>query len=145
MATYSLGGPKITPLITAYNPETFALRCAGTGAHHRLHRPNIYRLVHGRVVRTPVDKSVGKALARMPVVRSVAAVKQIIETILKQQSNAFRGSCYLNIRVADWAIGFAGRTRERSNLTADDVVNVFRRQRPIRRRAICCSFPAENW
>ena len=68
-------------------------------------------------------------LRRMPVIRSVyAAVKQIIETILKQQSNAFREVVLFEYpRRGSWAIGFiTGQTQgEVQNLTTDDVVNVF--------------------
>ena len=68
-------------------------------------------------------------LRRMPVIRSVyAAIKQIIETILKQQSNAFREVVLFEYpRRGSWAIGFiTGQTQgEVQNLTTDDVVNVF--------------------
>ena len=70
-----------------------------------------------------------KLLARMPVIRSVyGAVKQIIETILKQQSNAFRDVVLFEYpRRGSWALGFiTGQTQgEVQNLTTDDVVNVF--------------------
>ncbi|MAJ92467.1 MAG: DUF502 domain-containing protein [Rhodospirillaceae bacterium] len=122
---------KITPLIpTAYNPETYlpfavpglgliivfiALTFIGWSTAGLLGR-----------LWTSVSE---KALARMPVVRSVyAAVKQIIETILKQQSNAFREVVLFEYpRRGSWAIGFiTGQTQgEVQNLTADDVVNVF--------------------
>ena len=68
-------------------------------------------------------------LARMPVIRSVyGAVKQIIETILKQQSNAFRQVVLFEYpRRGSWALGFiTGETLgEVQSLTSDDVVNVF--------------------
>jgi len=70
-----------------------------------------------------------RALARMPVIRSVyGAVKQIIETILQQQSNAFRQVVLFEYpRRGSWAIGFiTGETLgEVQSLTSDDVVNVF--------------------
>ena len=70
-----------------------------------------------------------RILSRMPVIRSVyGAVKQIIETILKQQSNAFREVVLFEYpRRGSWAIGFiTGQTQgEVQNLTEDDVVNVF--------------------
>ena len=49
-----------------------------------------------------------RILARMPVVRSVyGAVKQILETVLKQQSNAFRQAVLIEYpRRGIWAIGF---------------------------------------
>ena len=70
-----------------------------------------------------------RVLARMPVIRSVyGAVKQIIETILQQQSNAFRQVVLFEYpRRGSWALGFiTGQTQgEVQNLTTDDVVNVF--------------------
>lgn len=68
-------------------------------------------------------------LARMPVVRSIyGAVKQIFETVLAQQSNAFRQVVLVEYpRRGIWAIGFvSGATRgEVQNLTKEDCVNVF--------------------
>lgn len=70
-----------------------------------------------------------RLLTRMPVVRSIyGAVKQIIETILQQQSNAFREVVLFEYpRRGSWALGFiTGQTRgEVQNLTEDEVVNVF--------------------
>ena len=66
---------------------------------------------------------------RMPVVRSVyGATKQIIETVVAQQSEAFRQVVLFEYpRRGCWAVGFVtGRTvGEVQNVTADDVVNVF--------------------
>ena len=66
---------------------------------------------------------------RMPVVRSVyGATKQIIETVVAQQSEAFRQVVLFEYpRRGCWAMGFmTGRTvGEVQNLTTDDVVNVF--------------------
>ena len=68
-------------------------------------------------------------LSQMPVVRSIyGAVKQITETILQQQSNAFRQVVLFEYpRRGSWALGFiTGQTEgEVQNLTEDDVVNVF--------------------
>lgn len=68
-------------------------------------------------------------LARMPVIRSIyGAIKQIIETILKQQSDAFRQVVLFEYpRRGSWAIGFITGTTlgEVQNLTEDEVVNVF--------------------
>ena len=68
-------------------------------------------------------------LARMPVVRSIyGAVKQIFETVLAQQSNAFRQVVLVEYpRRGIWAIGFvSGGTRgEVQNLTKEECVNVF--------------------
>ena len=51
-----------------------------------------------------------RILARMPVIRSVySAIKQILETVLKQQSGAFRQAVLVEYpRQGIWAIGFIG-------------------------------------
>lgn len=68
-------------------------------------------------------------LNRMPVIRSVyGASKQILETVLKHQSNAFRQAVLVEYpRRGLWAIAFiTGRTEgEVQNLIADDLINVF--------------------
>ena len=68
-------------------------------------------------------------LNRMPVIRSIyGASKQILETVLQQQSNAFRQAVLVEYpRRGIWAIGFiTGRTEgEVQNLTADELINVF--------------------
>lgn len=70
-----------------------------------------------------------RILARMPVIRSVySAIKQILETVLKQQSKAFRQAVLVEYpRRGIWAIGFiTGSTEgEVQNLTKQEVVNVF--------------------
>ena len=122
---------KITPLIPqSYNPETYLpFAVPGLG------------LVVVFLVLTFIGWSTAgllgrlwtrlteRLLARMPVIRSVyGAVKQIIETILKQQSNAFRQVVLFEYpRRGSWALGFiTGETLgEVQSLTSDDVVNVF--------------------
>ncbi len=68
-------------------------------------------------------------LNRMPVVRSVyGAIKQIIETILAQQSAAFREAVLVEYpRRGLWAVAFiTGRTEgEVQNLTDEEMVNIF--------------------
>ncbi|MGC2854123.1 DUF502 domain-containing protein [Novispirillum sp. DQ9] len=68
-------------------------------------------------------------LARMPVIRSVySAVKQIFETVLAQQSSAFRQVVLVEYpRRGIWALGFVSGTTsgEVQNLTAEETVNVF--------------------
>lgn len=122
---------QVTPLLPpAYNPETYLpFAIPGLG------------LVIVFIVLTFIGWSTAGLLGRlwtrlsehflrrMPVIRSVyAAVKQIIETILKQQSNAFREVVLFEYpRRGSWALGFiTGQTQgEVQNLTTDDVVNVF--------------------
>lgn len=68
-------------------------------------------------------------LSRMPVIRSVyGASKQILETVLQHQSNAFRQAVLVEYpRRGMWAIAFiTGRTEgEVQNLIADELINVF--------------------
>lgn len=68
-------------------------------------------------------------LNRMPVVRGVyGASKQILETVLKSQSKAFRQAVLVEYpRRGIWAVAFiTGRTEgEVQNLIADDLINIF--------------------
>lgn len=68
-------------------------------------------------------------LARMPVIRSVyGAVKQILETVLAQQSAAFRQVVLVEYpRRGMWVLGFiTGTTQgEVQNLTEDMLINIF--------------------
>ena len=122
---------KITPLIpTAYNPETYLpFAVPGLGLIIVFIALTFIGWSTAGLLGRLWTRVSEKALARMPVVRSVyVAVKQIIETILKQQSNAFREVVLFEYpRRGSWAIGFiTGQTQgEVQNLTADDVVNVF--------------------
>ena len=68
-------------------------------------------------------------LNRMPVIRGVyGASKQILETVLKSQSKAFRQAVLVEYpRRGIWAVAFiTGRTEgEVQNLIADDLINIF--------------------
>jgi uncharacterized membrane protein len=68
-------------------------------------------------------------LARMPIVRSVySAIKQIFETIFRQQSQAFREVVLFQYpRPGIWTLGFiTGVTKgEVQSRTGDELVNVF--------------------
>ncbi|WP_073954404.1 DUF502 domain-containing protein [Thalassospira sp. TSL5-1] len=70
-----------------------------------------------------------RILGRIPAVRSIyGAIKQILETVLANQSNAFRQAVLLEYpRRGMWAIGFiTGETKgEVQHLTEDTVINVF--------------------
>jgi uncharacterized membrane protein len=70
-----------------------------------------------------------RMLARMPVVRTIySAVKQILETVLAKQSNAFRQAVLVEYpRRGMWAVAFiTGRTEgEVQNLTEEETTNVF--------------------
>ncbi|MGE4220730.1 MAG: DUF502 domain-containing protein [Alphaproteobacteria bacterium] len=79
----------------------------------------------GRIVVRAGDS----VLARMPVIRTVyGASKQILETVLRNQSNAFRQAVMIEYpRRGLWTIGFiTGETQgEVQSLTDDKVYNVF--------------------
>lgn len=68
-------------------------------------------------------------LERIPAVRSVyAATKQVLETVLAKQSNAFREVVLIEYpRREVWVLGFITGTTEGEvqNLTAETLVNVF--------------------
>lgn len=70
-----------------------------------------------------------RVLNRMPVIRSIySATKQIFETVLAQQSAAFREVVLVEYpRQGIWALGFiTGTTHgEVQELTEDEVLNVF--------------------
>ena len=122
---------KITPLIpAAYNPETylpFGIPGLGLLISFVL-LTLIGAMAAGAVGRFGV-RLTERLLARMPVIRSVySATKQIFETVLRQQSNAFRQVVLFEYpRRGSWAIGFiTGKTLgEVQSVTSDEVVNVF--------------------
>jgi uncharacterized membrane protein len=70
-----------------------------------------------------------RALRRMPVISGVyGTVKQIFETVLKKQSNAFREAVLVEYpRRGIWAIAFiTGRTEgEVQNTIEEEVINIF--------------------
>ncbi len=68
-------------------------------------------------------------MGKVPVARSIyGAVRQLLETVFSQKSNAFRECVLFQYpRKGSWAIGFiTGRTEgQMQSLTEDEVVNVF--------------------
>ncbi len=68
-------------------------------------------------------------VGRMPVIRNIyGAIKQIIETIMASQSQAFRDVVMLEYpRKGVWSIGFVtgGSKGEVQRVTSDETVNVF--------------------
>lgn len=126
---------RVTPLIPyAYNPNTyinpyFPHEIPGVGlivfVFVLILVGALTRIFLGRYV---VNLS-ERILNKMPVVRSIySATKQIAETVLKRQSEAFRQVVLIEYpRRGSWAIGFlTGSTKgEVQSLTDDDVVNVF--------------------
>lgn len=122
---------KITPLIPAkYNPESylpFALPGLGLVVLV-LALMLVGALTAGFFGRMWLRLS-ERILNQMPVIRNVySAVKQILETVLAQQSNAFREAVLIEYpRRGIWAIGFiTGATKgEVQNLTQEECINVF--------------------
>ena len=122
---------KVTPLIPAhYNPETYLhVAVPGLGLVIVLVSLTFIGWATAGLLGRMWTRLSEHILSRMPVIRSVyGAVKQIIETVVKQQSNAFREVVLFEYpRRGTWALGFiTGYTKgEVQNLTEDEVVNVF--------------------
>ena len=122
---------KITPLIPySYNPETylpFALPGLGL-VILVIALISIGALTAGFLGRIWLRLS-ENVLTRMPVIRNVyGALKQILETVLAQQSNAFREAVLVEYpRRGIWAIAFiTGRTEgEVQNITEEECTNIF--------------------
>ena len=122
---------KVTRLIPeAYNPESylpFALPGLGLLIVFTF-LTLIGALTAGFMGRLFVRTS-ERLLARMPVIRSVyGAIKQILETVLAQQSRAFREAVLVEYpRRGIWAVGFiTGVTEgEVQNITDRKTINVF--------------------
>jgi len=122
---------SVTPLIPVkYNPETYLpFSLPGLGlVVLMIALTFIGALTTGLLGRWLL--STGESiLNRMPVVRSVySATKQIFETVLTQQSTAFREAVLVEYpRRGIWTIGFiTGLTRgEVQNLIDEETVNIF--------------------
>ena len=122
---------RVIPFIPAqWNPETYLpFSLPGLGVLVAVFvLVTIGFLTAGLVGRNLVGLG-ERLLDRMPVIRSVyAAVKQVLETVLKEQSKAFRQVILIQYpRKESWAIGFITGETE-SNVQhgiPKDVVNVF--------------------
>lgn len=122
---------NVTPYIPArWNPETY-LRFSVPGLGVVvvvLGLVMIGFLTAGLLGRTLVAAG-ERILARMPVIRSLySAVKQIFETVLKEQSRAFREVILFEYpRKNCWSLGFITGPADAGiqDLTPDDTVNVF--------------------
>ena len=122
---------QVTPLIPeAYNPTTYLpFALPGLGLFIvAVVLTLIGALTAGILGRLWVRTSEG-VLARMPVIRGVyGAFKQVFETILAHQSNAFREAVLVEYpRRGMWAIAFiTGRTEgEVQNITEEECTNIF--------------------
>ena len=122
---------KITPLIPQkYNPETYLpFALPGLGLIILL----IALILVGALTAGFFGRLWGRVsdriLNQMPVIRNVhSAIKQILETVLAKQSNAFREAVLIEYpRRGIWAVGFiTGRTEgEVQNMTEEECINVF--------------------
>lgn len=122
---------QVTPLIPSeYNPNTYLpFGIPGLGLVIVL----LFLTIIGWLARGIVGRFIlqqGEVLlGRMPIIRSVyGAIKQIVETVVSQQSEAFRQVVLFEYpRRGCWAMGFVtGKTQgEVQNVTSDEVVNVF--------------------
>lgn len=122
---------KIEPLIPAkYNPETYLpFAIPGLGLLVLIFSLMLVGALTAGFFGRLWMRFSEQALNQMPVIRNVySAVKQILETVLAQQSNAFREAVLIEYpRRGIWAIGFlTGSTKgEVQNLTAEECINVF--------------------
>ena len=122
---------RVTPLIPArYNPESYLpFALPGLGLLVLI----IFLILIGAATAGFFGRLWTRAseqiLGRMPVIRNVySAVKQILETVLAQQSNAFREAVLVEYpRRGIWAIAFiTGRTEgEVQNVTEEECTNIF--------------------
>lgn len=122
---------KVTPLLPEqYNPESYLpFGVPGLG----LITLFIFLTIVGAVTAGFFGKLwlrfSERLLNRMPVVRNIySAVKQILETVLAQQSSAFREAVLVEYpRRGLWAIAFiTGRTEgEVQNVTEEECINIF--------------------
>lgn len=122
---------QITPLIPAkYNPESYLpFALPGLGVLVLALALIFIGALTAGLVGKLWFRFTEQMLNRMPVIRNVySAVKQILETVLAQQSNAFREAVLVEYpRRGMWAIAFiTGRTKgEVQNLTEEETINVF--------------------
>jgi uncharacterized membrane protein len=122
---------SVKPLIPAkYNPETYLpFSVPGIGLIVLFAFLVLVGAFAAGFVGRLIVRISERILARMPVIRSVyGAVKQIFETVLANQSKAFREVVLFEYpRRGIWAMGFITGTTEGEvqEMTEDTVVNVF--------------------
>ena len=145
---------RVTPLIPqAYNPNTYI----NPYFPHEIPGVGLIVFVIGLIIVGALTRIfLGRYMMRisenilnkMPVVRSIySATKQIAETVLKRQSEAFRQVVLFEYpRRGSWAIGFlTGSTKgEVQSLTDDDVVNVFLPTTPNPTSGFLLFFPTKD-
>ena len=122
---------KVTSLLpTVYNPETYLpIYIPGIGLIIVCIALTFIGALTAGIIGRFWFRTSEKILSRMPVIRSIhSAIKQIFETVLSNQSNAFREVVLFEYpRRGSWAMGFiTGQTQgEVQDITKDEVVNVF--------------------
>ena len=122
---------RITPLIPPqWNPETYLpFGVPGLGLVVVVIVLTLVGMFAAGMVGRSIMRTSEWVLARLPVVRSIyGALKQIMQTIMAQKSDAFRECVLLQYpRKGSWAIGFiTGQTEGHvQSLTERRVVNIF--------------------
>ena len=122
---------QVTPLIPeAYNPNTYLpFALPGLGLFVMAVFLTLVGAFTAGFLGRFVIRTGERVLARMPIIRSVyGAFKQIFETVLAQQSTAFREAVLVEYpRRGVWAIAFITGTTEGEvqNLTEEEMINIF--------------------
>lgn len=122
---------SVTPLLPVkYNPETYLpFSLPGLGVLILILMLTLIGALTAGLLGRWLLHTGERVLNRMPVIRSFySAIKQIFETVLAQQSNAFREAVLVEYpRRGIWAIAFiTGTTKgEVQNLTEEETVNIF--------------------
>jgi uncharacterized membrane protein len=122
---------KVTPLIPLkYNPETYLpFATPGLGLVVVFVALTLIGALTAGFVGRLYLRTSERMLNRMPVIRGFyGAIKQILETVLAQQSNAFREAVLVEYpRRGMWAVAFiTGRTKgEVQSLTEEECINIF--------------------
>jgi uncharacterized membrane protein len=122
---------SVTPYIPAqWNPETYLpFSLPGLGVVVVVFGLIMIGFLTAGLLGRTLIAAGERLLARMPVIRSLySAVKQIFETVLKEQSRAFREVILFEYpRKNCWTLGFITGPAETGiqDLTPDDTVNIF--------------------
>lgn len=121
----------ISPLIPEkYHPETYlTFGLPGLGLILTVSTLALVGFLATNFIGKYIIRTSEQMMQRVPFVRSVyGAVKQILETILADQSNAFRKVVLVEFPRKDiWAVGFlTGKTpKELEKATTSELINVF--------------------
>ena len=113
-----------------YNPETYLpISLPGLGLVLTIIVLTIVGWLAAGLLGRWLVRISGQVMARMPIVRNIySAIKQVMETILAQKSNAFRHVVLFEYpRRGIWSMGFVtgGTSGEVQNVIDSDMINVF--------------------